>query len=190
MNNEANQKVTTSHLSRNAYLYVRQAAVRQSHDNTESIQHQYSLRTRAVALGWSEVQVIVIDSDLGQSGASAKNRKGFQKLVAEVGMGHAGIVLTRDVYRLTRNWADWRPLLQICALTDTLILDDSGIYAPTHRDDRLLLDMKGILFDEAVGGRRRRTHRGRLKHNRRRFRTSGAKNEPSAVLMDPQEIRA
>ena len=90
---EAHQKVTASHLKRNAYLYVRQSTVRQVFENTESTQRQYALRQRAIALGWPGDQVIVIDSDLGQSGASAVDREGFQRLVAEVGMGRAGIVL-------------------------------------------------------------------------------------------------
>jgi DNA invertase Pin-like site-specific DNA recombinase len=93
MNSEGHQKVTTSHLKRNAYLYVRQSTVRQVIENTESTQLQYALRQRAVALGWPSDRVVVIDSDLGQSGASAVDREGFQKLVAEVGMGRAGIPL-------------------------------------------------------------------------------------------------
>ena len=103
MNSEGHQKVTASHLKRGAYLYVRQSTVRQIFENTESTQRQYALRQRAVALGWPNDQVIVIDSDLGLSGASAVDREGFQKLVAEVGMGRAGIVLGLEVSRLARN---------------------------------------------------------------------------------------
>ena len=107
MNIETHQKVTAAHLKRNAYLYVRQSTVRQVFENSESTARQYALRQRAVALGWAEEQVLVIDSDLGQSGASAVDREGFQKLVAEVGMGRAGIVLGLEVSRLARNSADW-----------------------------------------------------------------------------------
>jgi hypothetical protein len=112
MNSEGHQKVTASHLKRGAYLYVRQSTVRQVFENTESTQRQYALRQRAVALGWPNDQVIVIDSDLGLSGASAVDREGFQKLVAEVGMGRAGIVLGLEVSRLARNSTDWHRLLE------------------------------------------------------------------------------
>src|SRR5688500_18201298 len=104
-------KVTTQHLQRAAYLYVRQSTLRQVLENTESTQRQYALRQRAVALGWSDGQVVVIDSDLGQSGASTVDRVGFQRLVAEVGMGRAGIVMGLEVSRLALNSADWHRLL-------------------------------------------------------------------------------
>ena len=138
---EAHQKVTASHLERSAYLYVRQSTLRQVLENTESTERQYALRPRAVALGWPAERVIVIDADLGQSAASAVDREGFQQLVTEVGMGRAGIVLGLEVSRLARNSADWHRLLEICALTDTLILDEDGIYDPAHFNDRLLLGL-------------------------------------------------
>jgi DNA invertase Pin-like site-specific DNA recombinase len=123
MNGEAQPKIAASHLKRNAYLYVRQSSLRQVVEHTESTQRQYALRQRAVALGWPLEQIIVIDSDLDQSGASAADREGFQKLVTEVSMGRAGMVLGLEVSRLARNSTDWHRLLEICALTDTLILD-------------------------------------------------------------------
>jgi DNA invertase Pin-like site-specific DNA recombinase len=126
---ETNQKVTASQLKRSAFLYIRQSTARQVLENTESTVRQYALRKRAVALGWKDDQVIVIDSDLGQSAASA-DREGFQKLVMEVSMGRAGIVLGLEVSRLARNSTDWHRLLEICAITDTLILDEDGIYHP------------------------------------------------------------
>jgi DNA invertase Pin-like site-specific DNA recombinase len=122
MTNDHHQKVHPSHLRRNAYLYVRQSTLRQVFENSESTKRQYDLRQRAVALGWPQEQVIVIDSDLGQSGASS-DREGFQRLVTEVGMGHAGIVLGLEVSRLARNSMDWHRLLEIRALTGTLICD-------------------------------------------------------------------
>jgi DNA invertase Pin-like site-specific DNA recombinase len=103
-------------------VYVRQSTPRQVLENTESTKRQYGLRQRAVALGWAEERVIVIDTDLGQS-AAASDREGFQHLVAEVGMGHAGIVLGLEVSRLARNSMDWHRLLEICALTGALISD-------------------------------------------------------------------
>src|SRR5712664_2822278 len=141
----SNSKITPGHLKKTAYLYVRQSTVRQVFENTESTQRQYALRQRAIALGWPAEQVIVIDSDLGQSGASATDREGFQKLVTEVGMGRAGIVLGLEVSRLARNSTDWHRLLEICALADTLILDEDGIYDPAHFNDRLLLGLKGTM---------------------------------------------
>jgi len=173
MTSEAHQKVTANHLKRSAYLYVRQSTVRQVFENTESTQRQYALRQRAVALGWPADRVIVIDSDLGQSGASAADRQGFQKLVAEVGMGHAGIVLGLEVSRLARNSADWHRLLEICALADTLILDEDGIYDPAHFNDRLLLGLKGTMSEAELHVLRSRLRGGILNKARRgelRFR--------------------
>jgi len=116
-------KVQPHHLERAAYLYVRQSSMRQVVENIESTKRQYALRARATALGWSDDRVIVIDSDQGESGASAAWREGFQRLVSDVGMGQAGIVMGLEVSRLARNNADWHRLLEICALADTLILD-------------------------------------------------------------------
>lgn len=123
MTPETPHKVQATHLARTAYLYVRQSTLRQVVENTESTQRQYALRQRAVALGWQAERIVVIDSDLGQSGASAADRAGFQRLVTEVSLGRAGIVLGLEVSRLARNSTDWHRLLEICALTDTLILD-------------------------------------------------------------------
>ncbi len=167
MRSEGHQKVTTSHLKRDAYLYVRQSTVRQVIENTESTQRQYALRQRAVALGWPNDRVIVIDTDLGQSGASAVDRVGFQKLVAEVGMGHAGIVLGLEVSRLARNSTDWHRLLEIRALTDTLILDEDGIYDPAHFNDRLLLGLKGTMSEAELHVLRARLRGGIINKARR-----------------------
>ena len=167
MNTETHQKITATHLKRNAYLYVRQSTMRQVVENTESTQRQYALRQRAIALGWRQDQIIVIDSDLGQSGASAVDREGFQKLVGETGMGRAGIVLGLEVSRLARNSADWHRLLEICALTDTLILDEDGIYDPAHFNDRLLLGLKGTMSEAELHVLRARLRGGLLNKARR-----------------------
>lgn len=140
-------KVTAQHLQRAAYLYVRQSTLRQVLENTESTQRQYALKDRARALGWSEDQVVVIDCDLGQSGASTVDRAGFQRLMAEVGVGRAGIVMGLEVSRLARNSGDWHRLLEICALTQTLILDEDGLYDPGHFNDHLLLGLKGTMSE-------------------------------------------
>ncbi len=169
--NDPHQKIRPDHLKRDAYLYIRQSTLQQVLHNTESTKRQYALKQRAVALGWPAERVIVIDSDLGQSGASAVDREGFQKLVAEVGMGHAGIVLGLEVSRLARNSSDWHRLLEICGLTGTLILDEDGLYDPAHFNDRLLLGLKGTMSEAELyvlrarlqGGIRSKARRGELK---------------------------
>ena len=160
-------KVSPNHLHRDAYLYVRQSTLRQVVENTESTQRQYALRERAIALGWPIERVIVIDSDLGQSGASAADREGFQRLVAEVGLGHAGIVLGLEVSRLARNNSDWHRLLEICALTGTLILDEDGLYDPSQFNDRLLLGLKGTISEAELHVLRARLRGGILSKARR-----------------------
>ena len=167
MINDPHQKVQANHLKRNAYLYVRQSTLRQVFENTESTKRQYGLRQRAIALGWSEERIIVIDTDLGQSGASSADREGFQRLVAEVGVGHAGIVLGLEVSRLARNSTDWHRLLEICAITDTLILDEDGIYDPAHFNDRLLLGLKGTMSEAELHVLRARLQGGILNKARR-----------------------
>jgi DNA invertase Pin-like site-specific DNA recombinase len=141
-------KVRPHHLERRAYLYIRQSSMRQVIENVESTKRQYALRGRAIALGWREDQIVVVDSNQGESGASAVWREGFQHLVAEVSLGRAGIVMGLEVSRLARNNADWHRLLEICALADTLILDEDGVYDPSFINDRLLLGLKGT-FSEA-----------------------------------------
>nr|MBA3282342.1 recombinase family protein [Acidimicrobiia bacterium] len=147
MSVETAHKVTAAHLGRTAYLYIRQSTLRQVMVNTESATRQYALRQRAVALGWDAEQVVVIDCDQGQSGSSATDREGFQRLVAEVGMGRAGIVLGLEVSRLARNNADWHRLLELCALGATLICDEDGLYDPCDFNDRLLLGLKGTMSE-------------------------------------------
>lgn len=143
----AHTKVTAAHLKRDAFLYVRQSTLHQVLQNTESTQRQYALQQRAVVLGWPIERVHVIDCDLGHSGASAVDREGFQQLVTEVSLGRAGVVLGLEVSRLARNSADWHRLLELCALTDTLILDEDGLDDCNDFNDRLLLGMKGTLSE-------------------------------------------
>ena len=162
----AHQKVTATHLRRDAYLYVRQSTVRQVFENAESTRRQYALRERAVALGWPSERITVIDSDLGLSGAD-RDREGFQHLVAEVGMGRAGIVLGLEVSRLARNSTDWHRLLEICALSETLILDEDGVYDPGDFNDRLLLGLKGTMSEAELHMLRARLRGGILNQARR-----------------------
>src|SRR6266404_5539775 len=142
MSMEASTKVTAQHLQRQAFLYIRQSTLRQVIENTESTQRQYALRQRAIALGWPADRIVVIDQDLGRSGASAVDRAGFQRLVAEVGLGHVGLVMGLEVSRLARSYLDWHHLLEICTMTGTLILDEDGLYDPATFNDRLLLGLK------------------------------------------------
>jgi DNA invertase Pin-like site-specific DNA recombinase len=170
MSSELLHKVTPEHIGRDAYLYVRQSSLRQVFENTESTKRQYALRERAVALGWPIERVHVIDNDLGRSGAEAKHRDGFQHLVSEVALGRAGIILGLEVSRLARNNADWHRLLELAALTHTLILDEDGIYDPAHFNDRLLLGLKGTMSEAELhvlkarlqGGIRNKARRGEL----------------------------
>ena len=134
-------KVTAEHLRRSACLYVRQSSLHQVHEHRESTARQYELKRRAQALGWNAEQLIVIDEDQGLSGASAAERSGFQRMVADVGLGRVGVVMGLEVSRLARNSADWHRLLEICALSNTLILDEDGVYDPSHFNDRLLLGL-------------------------------------------------
>jgi DNA invertase Pin-like site-specific DNA recombinase len=165
------QKITSDHLRRIAYLYVRQSSMRQVIENKESTKRQYALKNKALALGWSLDQIIVIDDDLGLSGTSMHERKGFQHLVVEVGLGHVGLVMGLEVSRLARNNTDWNRLLEICALTNTLLLDEDGLYDPGFFNDRLLLGLKGTMSEAEIhflrarlqGGILNKAKRGELK---------------------------
>jgi DNA invertase Pin-like site-specific DNA recombinase len=164
-------KVTPDHLARDAYLYIRQSTYRQIQENQESTRRQYALRDRALALGWPAQRVVVIDSDLGQSGASAEGRLGFQRLVADVSLGRVGIVLGLEVSRLARSSTDWSRLLEICALSQTLLLDEDGLYNPADFNDRLLLGLKGTMSEAELhflkarmrGGLLNKASRGELR---------------------------
>ena len=170
MTRDVSQKVQAEHLKRNAYLYVRQSTLRQVLENKESTLRQYDLKQRAVALGWPHDHIIVVDADQAHSAKSAADRDGFQKLVTEVSMGRAGLVMGLEVSRLARNNADWHRLLEICALTDTLLLDEDGLYNPSHFNDRLVLGLKGTMSEaelhmlraRLVGGVLNKARRGAL----------------------------
>jgi len=184
------RKVQPHHLERNAYLYIRQSSMRQVVENVESTKRQYALRSRATALGWREDQIKVIDHDQGESGASAARREGFQHLVSEVGLGRAGIVMGLEVSRLARNNADWHRLLEICAFTDTLILDEDGVYDPSQFNDRLLLGLKGTMSEAELHVLKARLRGGILNKVRRgeyhcTLPTGFIYNEAGDVVLDP-----
>src|SRR5659263_126227 len=159
---ENSTKVTADHLRLAAYLYVRQSTLYQVANNTESGRRQYDLRGRAVALGWPADKVIVIDIDQGQSGASAADREGFQRLVAEVSLGRAGIVVGSEMCIRDRNNADWHALLRLCAFNNTLICDEDGLYDPATINDRLLLGLKGTMSEAELHFIRARLQGGLL----------------------------
>jgi len=189
---QINQKVTASHLKRQAYCYVRQSTLKQVFENTESTKRQYALRDRAVALGWPVVQIVTVDSDLGETATSVADRQGFQKLMTEVSLGRVGLVMGLEVSRLARNNADWARLLEICAITDTLILDEEGVYNPTDFNDRLLLNMKGtfsevelhVLRSRLRGGILSKARRGELKT---RLPTGFVYDHNDKVIIDPDK---
>ena len=143
----AARKVRPHHLEREACLYVRQSSPRQVRDNPESRACQYALQQRAVELGWPASRIRVIDDDLGQSGGDSQRRDGFKDLLARVSLGEVGIVMGLEVSRLARNNADWHRLLQLCALSDTLVLDGDGVYDPHDINDRLVLGLKGTMSE-------------------------------------------
>ncbi len=183
-------KVQPHHLKRAAYLYIRQSSMRQVIENVESTKRQYALDRRAIALGWREDQIIVVDNDQGESGASAAWREGFQHLVAEVSMGRAGIVMGLEVSRLARNNADWHRLLEICALYDTLILDEDGVYDPANFNDRLLLGLKGTMSEAELHVLKARLRGGILNKVRRgeyrcQLPTGFVYDEAGNVTLDP-----
>ena len=166
-------KITDAHRRRRAVVYVRQSTVAQLERNHESRARQYALRDRAVELGWPAGAVSVVDEDLGRSGASTDGRLGFKELVAEVGLGQVGLVLALEVSRFARSSADWHQLLDLCALTATLIADSDGIYSPADFNDRLLLGLKGTMSEAELhlirsrldGGLRNKAKRGELEQN-------------------------
>ena len=159
------EKIGPDHLARPALVYVRQSTVDQVRHHQESRRRQYDLAAHARALGWQEV--VVIDEDLGKSGATTAGRTGFQRLVAEVSLGRAGAVFSLEVSRLARNNRDWHQLLELCGLTDTVIVDADGTYDPRHLNDRLLLGLKGTMSEAELGWLRQRAYEGLLAKARR-----------------------
>ena len=163
-------KIQRQHRERSAIVYIRQSTVQQVERHQESTRLQYALVERAFQFGWARETIIVIDDDLGRSGATIEGRLGFQRLVAEVGLGNVGLVLGVEMSRLARSCRDWHQLLEICALFDTLIADTDGVYDAANHNDRLLLGLKGtmseaelhILKARMLAGRRAKAQRGEL----------------------------
>ena len=138
-------KITLSHLKRRADLYIRQSTMQQVLENAESTRRQYELKDRLVGLGWPPERIDVIDSDLGMSGADASKREGFKRLLADVASGEVGAVASIECSRLSRKTQDWGYLLEICAITNTLLIDADGVYDPNDFNDAMLLGLKGAI---------------------------------------------
>jgi DNA invertase Pin-like site-specific DNA recombinase len=189
---ELASKITASHLGRDAYVYVRQSTLTQMHEHTESLERQYELASRAQTLGWPPQQVVVVDTDLGRSGADATAREGFKNLVADVGLGKVGIILGIEVSRLARNNADWYQLLDLCALTDTLIADGDGLYHPGNFNDRLVLGLKGTMSEAELHLIRHRLtagllHKAAKGELRQGLPVGFVYDEADKVILDPDE---
>ena len=185
-------KITPTHYQRLAFIYVRQSTPKQVAQNQESQQYQYRLQLRAQELGWTAERVRVIDSDLGFSGSEAAGRSGFQELVAEVSLGHAGIVFGYEVSRLARNNADWYHLLDLAAVFGTLIADNDGIYDPRLYNDRLLLGLKGTMSEAELHLLRQRLDAGRMNQVKRgayrqRLPTGYLRLPDGEVIKDPDD---
>jgi len=134
--------ITPRHLNRKALIYIRQSSPQQVLSNQESLRMQYALQQRAQELGWPAPAIEIIDCDLGTTAASAEHRQGFKDALAQVTLGHVGILLSFDVTRLSRNCSDWYPLLDVCGYRDCLIADRDGVYDPGSPNGRLLLGLK------------------------------------------------
>ena len=187
-----NPKIRADHLERKAFIYIRQSTLVQVRDNTGSKARQYDLVQRAMRLGWAQENIIVIDQDQGHSGASVVGRDGFQALVSEVGLGHAGAVLSLEVSRLARSCSDWYRLIEICGLSNTLVIDEEGIYDPNQYNDRLLLGFKGTMSEAELHWLHSRLQGGKLEKAQKgdlRFRLpSGLVYDPlNHIILDPDE---
>lgn len=162
-----NGKIMPLHLERRAYVYVRQSTTAQVHDHVESTQRQYALVERAMSLGWSRAAVVVVDEDQGKSGASTQGRDGFARLAHDVAHGNVGAILAVEVSRLARSSQDWQRLLSLCAVAHVVVIDEQTVYDPSHRDDKLLLDLKGAMSEQELHWLSLRLAGGRLNKARR-----------------------
>ncbi len=188
----SSEKIGDSHLQRLAVVYVRQSTAQQVLRHEESTRLQYGLVKRAQVLGWPEERILLIDDDLGKSGASAQDRAGFQRLVSEVSLNHVGLILGVEMSRLARSSKDWHQLLEICAIFGTLISDLDGVYDPADYNDRLLLGLKGTMSEAELHVLKQRLHQGKINKARRGELTfsvpTGYVRSPSGeVVFDPDE---
>ncbi len=155
-------KIADQHLARQACIYIRQSTMGQVRFNQESTERQYNLKTKAESLGWKPEQIRILDRDLGQSGSATTNREDFKALVGEVAMGRVGAIFSLEASRLARSNQDWHRLLELCAITSTLVIDEDGCYNPAEFNDGLVLGMKGTFAQAELHIIRARLHGGKL----------------------------
>ena len=160
-------KLEDHHRQRPAYIYVRQSTIAQVRHHQESTERQYALKDKAIALGWSAENIRILDRDLGVSGAQASNRQDFKMLAADVSMGKVGAVLALEASRLARSCLDWQRLLELCAFTQTLVIDEDGLYDPADFNDGLLLGIKGTIAQAELHMIRARLQGGKLNKARK-----------------------
>src|SRR6201982_1269537 len=191
-----NSAISEQNLNRTAYVYVRQSTLAQVRHHQESTERQYALRQKALELGWREPSVQVLDRDLGKSGAQIAGREDFKTLVAEVSLGQVGAVFALEVSRLARSNLDWHRLLEVCALTETLVIDEDGCYDPADFNDGLLLGLKGAMAQAELhflharlqGGKLNKAKKGELRFP---VPVGFCYDEQSRIVMDPdEEVRA
>jgi DNA invertase Pin-like site-specific DNA recombinase len=185
------EKVRPEHLDRPALVYIRQSTLMQLHEHQQSTERQYALVELAKKLGWDAARIEVIDEDLGQSGTSAAHRTGFQRLAADVSLGKVGAIFSLEVSRLARSSADWHRLMDLCALADTLIVDEEGVYDASDFNDRLVLGMKGTMSDAEIHLMRQRL-RGGLLHKAKKGELvfpppTGYVFDNGTLVFDPDE---
>jgi DNA invertase Pin-like site-specific DNA recombinase len=182
-------KIRDCHLTRKAIVYIRQSSPQQVAEHKESAARQYALADLAVALGWPRDRVEVVDADQGRSGQTAEGRRGFQYLLAELGLDHVGIVLGLEASRLARSDPDWAPLVRLCGVFRALLCDYDGLYDPTDFNDRLLLGLKGIMSEAELHFLRGRMNEGRLNKARRgalfNHAPIGYVRVPDGLVLDP-----
>ena len=155
-------KIEATHLQRGATIYLRQSTMKQVVEHRESTLRQYGLRERAIALGFSPESVLVVDEDLGQSGASTESRNGFQRMAEDVAHGRTGAIVALEVSRLARSSADWHRLLELCGRANVVIVDEQAVYNPRDHNDRLLLGLKGTMSEAELYWMRLRLDGGKL----------------------------
>src|SRR5246500_868629 len=191
-----NPKIAEHHHSRSAYVYLRQSTPGQVLHHQESTERQYALREKAEELGWSQAAIRTLDGDLGKSGAQMAGREDFKTLVADVSMGQVGAVFALEASRLSRSDLDWHRLLQLCALTQTLVIDEDGCYDPSDFNDGLLLGLKGTMAQaelhflraRLLGGKLNKARKGELRFT---LPVGYCYDEQAGIIPDPgEEVRA
>jgi len=191
-----NPKIQEHHRSKPAYIYLRQSTPSQVRHHQESTERQYALREKALELGWSESLIRTLDRDLGKTGTEMARREDFKTLVAEVSMGQVGAVFALEVSRLARSNLDWHRLLELCAFTETLVIDEDGCYDPADFNDGLLLGLKGAMAQAELhflharlqGGKLNKAKKGELRFP---VPVGFCYDEQTRIVMDPdEEVRA